>query len=255
MNFVYGLLALLGVVFAPVPEPIFAQQETVCYTEQMIRDTAAERKWAPVHQFREGRLGLLRAAIKSITGGDEVLDEDTEAAYIVQTPNGYGIFVEFAKGCATSEFKVPNPLVDEVLRRVEAAEKGSGATAPQAPAMTVWYSFGGRLDEFVEKYYEWRQAGVRVRVEGFCISACTFILGIIPRDRVCVSDQAIFGFHSAWSPGPDGRPKYSAEGTNLIWNLYPKFVRDILTKLGWDGGEHPSVLYVKGTEFYPLCTP
>jgi hypothetical protein len=42
--------------------------------------------------------------------------------------------------------------------------------------------------------------GVNVRIVGPCHSACTVLLGHIPRSRICVTPNASFGFHLAKRP-------------------------------------------------------
>ena len=41
-------------------------------------------------------------------------------------------------------------------------------------------------------------------IDGACLSACTLVLGIVPRERICVTQRAMLGFHAAWMPGPAG---------------------------------------------------
>ncbi len=38
---------------------------------------------------------------------------------------------------------------------------------------------------------------VNVRIAGPCVSACTILLGYIPRETICVSSKASLGFHLA----------------------------------------------------------
>ena len=51
-----------------------------------------------------------------------------------------------------------------------------------------------------------RSSGERVVIDGPCLSACTMVLGVIPRDRICVTPRARLGFHAAWHPDDSGRP-------------------------------------------------
>ncbi len=43
-------------------------------------------------------------------------------------------------------------------------------------------------------------------IGGACLSACTLVLGIVPRSKICVTRRATLGFHAAWMPGPNGKP-------------------------------------------------
>lgn len=115
--------------------------------------------------------------------------------------------------------------------------------------------FGGRLDQYIEKYADIRHSGKKVQVEDVCLSACTMVLGLVPAERICVNSNTIFGFHSAAIMTMLG-PQFSWEGTRLLWHIYPTKVRELLVKKGWDGDanvSHLDLLYVPGTDLYPLC--
>ena len=84
---------------------------------------------------------------------------------------------------------------------------------------------GGRIGTYVEAYSAVRSSGERVMIDGACLSACTLVLGIVPRERICVTQRAMLGFHAAWMPGPAGRPVASAVGTQALWEVYPAHLR------------------------------
>jgi hypothetical protein len=52
---------------------------------------------------------------------------------------------------------------------------------------------------------------VNVRIAGPCVSACTILLGYIPRGRICVGSRASLGFHLA-------TPDFV---TQDLWRAYP----------------------------------
>jgi hypothetical protein len=54
---------------------------------------------------------------------------------------------------------------------------------------------GGLLKKYDAKYREIAVRGEKVVIDGECASACTIILGIVPRANVCVTARARFGFH------------------------------------------------------------
>ena len=91
--------------------------------------------------------------------------------------------------------------------------------------MRISDDVGGRIGHYVETYSQVRQTGERVVIDGACLSACTLVLGIVPRDRICVTRRATLGFHAAWMPGPEGKPVPSAVGTQALWELYPQHVK------------------------------
>ena len=111
--------------------------------------------------------------------------------------------------------------------------------------------WGGSILEYVEKYTTWRLQGAKVRVEGFCVSACAMMTGLLEDKNVCVSPFSIFAFHSA---GFGPFYAYSEPGTRLLWQVYPEHVRKLLAANGWSHpSEHPDLLYIKGTDLYKQC--
>ena len=56
---------------------------------------------------------------------------------------------------------------------------------------------GGEVSVYVQQFNELRKAGEHFVIDGPCLSACTLITGIIPRDHVCVTRRAVLGFHAA----------------------------------------------------------
>jgi hypothetical protein len=41
-------------------------------------------------------------------------------------------------------------------------------------------------------------SGVLVIIDGKCLSACSMIIGTVPRDRICVTPNAVLGFYAAF---------------------------------------------------------
>jgi hypothetical protein len=112
---------------------------------------------------------------------------------------------------------------------------------------------GGRIGTYVEAFAAVRSSGERVVIDGLCLSACTLVLGIVPRDRICVTRKALLGFHAAWMPGPAGRPVHSAPGTQALWEVYPQHVRRWINSRG---GLSQKMIFLRGRELaamYPEC--
>jgi hypothetical protein len=84
---------------------------------------------------------------------------------------------------------------------------------------------GGQIGRYLQAYAAVRSSGENVVVDGNCLSACTLLLGVVPRERICATQNARFGFHAAWMPDHDGRPVTSPVGTQALWNIYPASVR------------------------------
>jgi hypothetical protein len=113
---------------------------------------------------------------------------------------------------------------------------------------------GGRIDQYLQKYSQMRAAGERVIIDGNCNSACTLLLGALPRERICVTDQASLGFHAAWEPDAQGHPVQSRAWTRVLWRNYPARIRTWISR---HGGLTPHMVFLKGSELthlYPRCT-
>ena len=100
---------------------------------------------------------------------------------------------------------------------------------------------------------EVRNSGEKVVIDGACLSACTLVLGIVPRNRICVTRKAMLGFHAAWMPGTNGKPVPSAVGTQALWDLYPQNIRHWINSRG---GLSSKMMFLRGSELmamYPEC--
>ncbi len=82
-------------------------------------------------------------------------------------------------------------------------------------------------------------------VDGNCLSACTLVLGVVPRERICATSRARFGFHAAWMPDRDGRPITSPLGTQALWSIYPVSVRRWILR---HGGLSRKMIFMQGSE-------
>jgi hypothetical protein len=124
-----------------------------------------------------------------------------------------------------------------------------------AATMRISDDVGGRIGAYVDQYSAIRNSGQRVVIDGMCLSACTLVLGIVPRDRICVTNRATLGFHAAWMPGPEGRPIPSPAGTQALWDMYPPHVKRWLNS---KGGLNSKMKFLRGRELmamYPQCGP
>src|SRR6266849_3827247 len=70
---------------------------------------------------------------------------------------------------------------------------------------------GGQIGPYLQNLAALRSSGERVIIDGPCLSACTMVLGVIPRDHLCVTPRARLGFHSAWRPDEAGHPVVSRD--------------------------------------------
>src|SRR5262249_2644461 len=109
------------------------------------------------------------------------------------------------------------------------------------------------IGPYLQQFAMIRDSGSRVIIDGSCLSACTLVLGTVPKDRICVTSRASLGFHAAWNPGRDGRTVYSDEGTQLLWQIYPTQIRNWIRR---KGGLTPRMIYLRGRELasmYSTC--
>ena len=115
--------------------------------------------------------------------------------------------------------------------------------------------FGGRLDQYKAKYQKIRARGERVIIDGICNSACTIVLGIVPRGRVCATPRASLGFHSAYydKAYTFGVKVTSYAGTAELVSYYPPPVKSWIQR---KGGLTPEMKRVRnGPELWAMVDP
>ena len=141
--------------------------------------------------------------------------------------------------------------------RLAAVLLGAVLTAASASAASavvrITSDTGGQIGPYLETLAAIRDSGQRVIIDGPCLSACTMILGVIPRDRICVTRRARLGFHAAWHHGENGRPATNRGGTQLLMAVYPQNVKNWLNRRG---GLTREMKYLTGRELasmYPTC--
>jgi hypothetical protein len=125
-----------------------------------------------------------------------------------------------------------------------AAILASGVTSASA-TMRISEDRGGQIGQYLQTFAVVRSSGEKVVIDGNCLSACTLVLGLIPRSRVCATQRARFGFHAAWMPDSDGRPVTSPMGTQALWNIYPTSVRHWINR---HGGLSRKMIYLQGRD-------
>lgn len=113
---------------------------------------------------------------------------------------------------------------------------------------------GGEVSSYVQKFQEIRASGERIVIDGPCLSACTLLTGIVPRDRVCVTSRAELGFHAASYYDDASRSLVpTREGSRVVMQLYPSAVR---AWIGRHGGLTPTLKMMRGrdlTALYRTC--
>jgi len=109
---------------------------------------------------------------------------------------------------------------------------------------------GGEVSSYVRKFHELRDSGERVIIDGPCLSACTLLTGIVPRDRVCVTGRAVLGFHAASYYDDTSRSLVpTRQGSRLVMQLYPPAIRSWINR---HGGLTPRLITLRGRELAAL---
>jgi hypothetical protein len=129
----------------------------------------------------------------------------------------------------------------------------AASVTPASAAMRISGDRGGQIGQYLQAFAAVRSSGERVIIDGSCLSACTLVLGLIPRSRICATDRARFGFHAAWMPDRDGNPVTSTSGTRALWDIYPNSVRHWINK---HGGLSRKMIYLEGSDLegiVPSC--
>jgi len=126
-------------------------------------------------------------------------------------------------------------------------------TRPAVADATITNDPGGRIGTYIQKFEVLRLSGQRVIVAGTCSSACTMLLGIIPRSRICATPAAVFQFHTAWDLSPAGRQVVSEAGNRVLWSKYPADIRGWISR---HGGLGERVIALSGSalaRMVPAC--
>lgn len=131
---------------------------------------------------------------------------------------------------------------------------------PGTKVVVIRESWGGVIQEYIDSFEKIRDMGARVAIIGECASACTLVLGIVPRDRICAGPDATLSFHSTtyWPQGfgPKKPHRHDEMGTELMRAYYAEDVRAAVRKAGWDlRSQHPELIPVKGDELRALLQP
>lgn len=109
---------------------------------------------------------------------------------------------------------------------------------------------GGEISSYVYKFREMRATGEHIVIDGPCLSACTLLTGIVPRDHVCVTRRAVLGFHAASYYDDASRSLVPTRaGSRLIMRLYPSEIRSWIDH---HGGLTPQLITMRGHDLAAL---
>jgi hypothetical protein len=136
--------------------------------------------------------------------------------------------------------------------KLQSALAGALASAVIAVALSAMTPSPAAAE--VRMFEAMRASGEHVVIDGPCLSACTLLLGILPRDHICVTRQAVLGFHAASYYDDTSRSLVpTREGTRLVMQVYPPQIR---SWIGRHGGLRPALIELRGrelAEMYPAC--
>lgn len=100
----------------------------------------------------------------------------------------------------------------------------------------------GGIETYVQRFTQARDSGERVVVDGRCLSACTLVLALVPREPICVTPNASFGFHAAWSFDSAGGVAVNTGATDSMWKMYSQRIRQRIA----NGGLGDKMIYLRG---------
>jgi hypothetical protein len=133
--------------------------------------------------------------------------------------------------------------------RFIAALAASLATLPASATIRIAGDTGGQIGPYLNRFEAMRKSGERVVIDGRCLSACTMVLGAIPRNRICVTARAQLGFHAAYDLDQSGGEVTNRGGTSLLMGHYPQEVRNWIARRG---GLSRQMIYLSGPELYSM---
>ncbi len=111
---------------------------------------------------------------------------------------------------------------------------------------------GGKMEDYTSRFRQVRDSGEQVVIDGTCMSACTMVLGLVPRERICATPNAVLGFHAAWEYDRSGARIASPSGTRDLMQTYPAAVRAWISH---HGGLAPNLIVLRGRELAAIVPP
>ena len=97
-----------------------------------------------------------------------------------------------------------------------------GVSVARAEIVDVSDDHGGLLSAYQTQWALFAARQVDVRIVGPWVSACTVLVGYIPRQHICVTPGAALGFH--WAT--------TGFTTQELWSAYPSDIRQWISQHG-----------------------
>jgi hypothetical protein len=111
---------------------------------------------------------------------------------------------------------------------------------------------GGLISDYAARFLSARDSGEQVVIDGACLSACTLVVGMVPREKVCATPKAVLGFHSAWRPMAGGKRVNSSVASQAMLDVYPADLRKWITHRG---GLSSKMIFLYGRELAEIVPP
>jgi hypothetical protein len=126
------------------------------------------------------------------------------------------------------------------------------STLPAGATQWITNDRGGLLVDYAERFAAASDSGERVVIDGLCLSACTLAIGMLPRGQICVTPNAVLGFHAAWRPTAHGHSVRSQFATRVIYEVYPPNVRKWIDR---HDGLSEQMILLEGCELAAMVPP
>lgn len=123
---------------------------------------------------------------------------------------------------------------------------------PARAAIRIADDMGGNLGDYLIRFSAIRDSGKEIMIDGRCFSACTLVTALVPRNKICITEQAILGFHAGWVEKA-GRKFVSKTGTQILLQMYPPIIRKWIVR---QGGLGQRTIILEGRELaaiYRYC--
>ena len=129
-----------------------------------------------------------------------------------------------------------------ICRSVLAAILSLVPSLASAETIEISNDRGGFVFLYQERWQKLALQHVKVRITGLCLSSCTILLGYIPRQDICVTPEASFGFHLATTQF----------AMDELWNSYPEDIREWIDQHG--GLTSVQILWMQAPEIYQFVS-
>ena len=111
---------------------------------------------------------------------------------------------------------------------------------------------GGLISDYAARFISARDTGEQVVIDGACLSACTLVVGMLPRDKICATPKAVLGFHAAWLPTRNRGRVNSLPASRAMMDVYPADLRSWIARRG---GLTTKMIFLHGRELAEIVPP